>query len=188
MNDPITHVDPSKWLDLYGNALFAYASSFLRNREFAEEVVQETFLAALKHKDQFRGVGTEGAWLMGILKRKLIDHLRSRARQPLSLENPDTAVDSMFDKKGHWLKSCKASSYMRLDRLEAEEFREIFSMCFQGLPKSQASTFLLKVVQQESTEEVCKQLEISATNLYVLMHRARIRLAECIKSRLDMGD
>jgi RNA polymerase sigma-70 factor (TIGR02943 family) len=188
MNDPITKVDPSKWLDLHGNTLYAYATSFLRNRELAEEVVQETFLAALKHKDQFRGVGTEGAWLMGILKRKLIDHLRSRARQPLSLENPDTAVDSLFDKKGHWLKSARASSSMRLDRLEAEEFREIFSMCFQGLPKAQASTFLLKEVQQESTEEVCKQLAISATNLYVLMHRARIRLAECMKSRLDMGD
>lgn len=187
MNKPTT-VDPNLWLELHGNALFAYAMSVLRNRELAEEVVQETFLSALKHLEQYRGGGTEGAWLMGILKRKAIDQIRSRARQPLSLENEDSLVDSLFRRNGHWSNSARASRSMRLDRLEAEEFREIFAKCFQGLPKSQAATFLLKEVHEQSCEDICKQLAITSSNLYVLLHRARLRLAECMGARLTKKD
>ncbi len=187
MNNP-TNIDPSQWLEQHGNTLFAHAMSVLRSRDLAEEVVQETFLAALKHLDQFRGGGTEGAWLMGILKRKVIDQLRSRERQPISLENEDSLVGSLFRRNGHWSNSARASRSMKLDRLEAEEFREIFAKCFQGLPKSQAATFLLKEVHEQSCEEVCKQLAISSSNLYVLLHRARLRLAECMGARLTKKD
>ncbi len=183
-DDPIA-VDAAKWVDSYGDALFAYAVSRLRDRSLAEEAVQETFLSALKSLDQYRKTGSEGAWLMGILKRKVIDQARAQAKQPAALEN-DPIVSALFDKHGNWSKSARANSAMRLDSIEQDEFKVVFQDCLEKLPHTQASTFWLREVQQESAEEVCKVLDISTSNLWVLMHRARLALAECMKTRLAM--
>ncbi len=183
-DDPVA-VDANKWVDSYGDVLFAYALSRLRDRTLAEEAVQETFLSALKSIDQYRQTGSEGAWLMGILKRKVIDQARSQAKQPAALEN-DPIVSALFDNRGNWSKSAKANSAMRLDSIEREEFKVVFQDCLQKLPPTQASTFWLREVQQECAEEVCKALEISSSNFWVLMHRARLALAECMKTRMAM--
>lgn len=182
--DPIA-IDANRWVDIYGDALFAYALSRLRDRNSAEEAVQETFLSALKSIEQLRTAEAEGAWLMAILKRKVIDQVRSQARQPASLET-DPVVSAMFDKRGNWSKSAKANSAMRLDSIERDEFRALFQDCLKKIPPTQASTFWLREVQQESAEEVCKVLDISTSNLWVLMHRARLALVECMKTRLAM--
>ncbi len=183
-DDPIA-IDATQWVDSHGDMLFAYALSRLRNRTLAEEAVQETFLSALKSIDQYRQTGSEGAWLMGILKRKVIDQARAQAKQPGALEN-DPVVAPLFDKLGNWSKSAKANSAMRLDSIEREEFKVVFQECLEKLPPTQASTFWLREVQQECAEEVCKALEISTSNLWVLMHRARLALAECMKIRMAM--
>ena len=185
MQDKPIEIDATKWVDSYGDALFAFAVSRLRDRNLAEEAVQETFLSALKSIDQFRQTGTEGAWLMGILKRKVIDQVRSQAKQPTIMGN-DPVVSTLFDTRGNWSKSAKVNGTMRLDSLEREEFRVLFQACLEKLPPTQAMTFWLREVQQESAEEVCKALDISTSNLWVLMHRARLALAECLKTRLAM--
>ena len=100
----IASVDPAKWIDAHGDALFAFAMSRLRDRNLAEEAVQETFLSALKCIEQFRHTGSEGAWLMGILKRKVIDQVRLQAKQPATFAN-DSVVSALFDKRGNWSKS-----------------------------------------------------------------------------------
>ncbi len=185
MQDKPIAVDPTKWVDSYGDALFAFAVTRLRDRNLAEEAVQEAFLSALKSIDQFRQTGSEGAWLMGILKRKVIDLVRSQAKQPATLAD-DPVVSALFDKRGNWSKSAKASGAMRLDAMEREEFKVVFQDCLEKLPPTQAATFWLREVQQESADEVCKALDISSSNLWVLMHRARLALAECMKTRLAM--
>ena len=185
MQDDPSAVDATKWVDSYGDVLFAFAVSRLRDRNLAEEAVQETFLSALKSVDQYRKTGSEGAWLMGILKRKVIDQVRSQAKQPTTLDN-DPIVSALFDKRGNWSKSAKANSAMRLDSIERDEFKVVLQDCLEKLPPTQASTFWLREVQQESAEVVCKALDISTSNLWVLMHRARLALAECMKTRLAM--
>lgn len=183
MPDKPIEIDATKWVDSYGDVLFAFALSRLRDRNLAEEAVQETFLSALKSIEQFRMTGSEGAWLMGILKRKVIDQARLQAKQPTAVGN-DPIISALFDKRGNWSKSAKANSAMRLDSVERSEFRTVLNDCLDKLPPTQASTFWLREVQQESAEEVCKVLDISTSNLWVLMHRARLALAECIKTRL----
>ena len=183
-DDPIA-VDATKWVDSYGDVLYAFAVSRLRDRNLAEEAVQETFLSALKSIDQYRNTGSEGAWLMGILKRKVIDQARAQAKQPAALEN-DQVVATLFDKRGNWSKAAKANSAMRLDSIERDEFKIVFEDCLKKLPPTQSATFWLREVQQESADEVCKVLDISTSNLWVLMHRARLALAECMKTRLAM--
>ena len=185
MQDESIKVEATKWVDFYGDALFAFALSRLRDRNLAEEAVQETFVSALKSVDQYRQTGSEGAWLMGILKRKVIDQFRAQSKQPTTLEN-DPILESLFDKRGNWSKSAKANGAMRLDAIEREEFRVVFQECLKKLPPTQASTFWLREVQQDNAEEVCKVLGISTSNLWVLMHRARLALAECMKTRMAM--
>ncbi len=77
---PISQLDPSVWVDRHGDVLYGYALARLRDPEAAEEVVQETFVSALGAVAQYSGKGAEGAWLLGILKRKIVDHVRRRSR------------------------------------------------------------------------------------------------------------
>ena len=97
-------VDPSEWVEEYGDYLFRYAHSRLRDANAAEEVVQETFLAGIRFQDQYSGKGSQRGWLLAILRRKIIDYVRARARkghqQLAEDENDPTA--RLFDETGHW--------------------------------------------------------------------------------------
>ena len=180
--------DPSKWVEKHGDVLFAFAVSKLKNRDSAEEAVQETFVGALKNLRLANREGSEGAWLMGILKNKVVDRIRENARSGLSLEGEDNVVETLFDERGNWSSSARNSASLTLDSIEQEEFREILAHCLKGLPTNQSSAFILREIQERNSVDVCKELDVSSTNLWVLMHRARLRLAECIKSRWAMGD
>lgn len=179
--------DPNRWVELYADRLFAFAYSRLRNRDTAEEVVQETFLAALRNRDQFRHESDLGGWLMGILKRKVIDRHRSRMKQPVSLDSDQSFLDGLFDASGHWSSAAMAAKAVDLDTLEQAEFQEMLKKCLDRLPEQQASAFILREIDDESTDNVCKELEITPSNLWVLIHRARLRLAECLRARWAMG-
>lgn len=185
---PSEQVDPSKWLETHGDVMFAFAFSRLRDRDTAEDVVQEAFLGALRNLKMLSKPGSEGAWLMGILKKKVVDKIREKSKKAMSLDGEDQVVSRLFDENGNWSDSARKAGSLKLDALEQSEFRELFELCLQALPGHQSAVFVLKEVQQENTEAVCKELGISSTNLWVLMHRARLRLAECIKTRWAMGD
>jgi RNA polymerase sigma-70 factor (ECF subfamily) len=105
---PSSVIDPTMWVDRHGDTLYRYAMSRLRDPDSAEEVVQETFVSALQALDQYSGQGSEGAWLLGILKRKVIDCVRRRNR-PDSASGGDVADDPtqvFFDAKGNWRTEC----------------------------------------------------------------------------------
>lgn len=186
--DTAPRIDASSWVERHGDTLYGYALAKLREPQAAEEAVQETFLAALKHRDHFSGRGSEGAWLMGILKRKVIDHFRRSARGAVNVDSDDNPLAELFDEDGNWAASMHRLTQRRLDSLEAAEFREIFEKCLQHLSPKQASAFLLKEVEESTSREICKLLGITTSNLWVLMHRARLRLAECIRTHWSMGE
>ncbi|MCA9159293.1 MAG: sigma-70 family RNA polymerase sigma factor [Planctomycetales bacterium] len=188
MEQSASKIDPSKWLERHGDVMFAFAFSRLKDRDAAEEVVQEAFVGALRNIALFRSQGSEGAWLMGVLKKKVIDRIRTNSKRALSLEGEDQVVARLFDERGNWSDAARKAGSLRLDSMEQGEFRELFELCLEGLPSQQAAVFVLKEVHQKNSEDVCKELRISSTNLWVLMHRARLRLAECIKARWAMGD
>ncbi len=181
-------VDPARWVQLHADSLYAYAISRLRDRDAAEEVVQDTFLAALRNLDQFQQTGTEGAWLMGILKRKVIDFARSQKRRELNIDSQDSVLSSLFDEKGNWSQAVQRKAPFSLDRIEQQEFRELLKKCLDRLPATQASVFCKREMEQLSGEAVCKELAITPSNLWVLMHRARLRLATCIGVHWKIGE
>ncbi len=177
-------LNPSAWVDLYGDDLYRYAMSRLRDAEAAEEVVQETFVSGLRYVEQYSGKGSEGGWLMGILKRKIIDLVRSRTRAT-SLTNDDGSdpSEALFDQSGRWREDIRSAGYQPLDSLERVEFWKILRKCMDTLPARHAGVFTLREMEDESTEKICKELEITPSNLWVILYRARLQLANCMKTR-----
>ncbi len=178
-------MNPATWVEEHGDYLFRYALSRLRDAESAEEVVQEMFLAGLRHAGQFAGRGTDRAWLLGILKRKIVDYIRKRSRASnLSTSGDENdPSDMLFDQTGSWRAEFRRGSDRPLDSLERKEFWDVLRKCLDGLTPRQADVFTLREMEQLTTEEICKELEISTSNLWVLLHRARLRLSVCMKSR-----
>jgi len=176
--------DPSLWVDEHGDALFRYALSRLADRTTAEDLVQETFLAALKGQEQFRGSSSPRTWLIGVLRHKLVDHFR-RAGRMQRLEGPDDAVpdeETAFDERGRWVKRPgRWEPTLPEGGLERQEFRQILERCVEGVPGRAGEAFSLRVLCDLPAEEVCKVLSVKATNLWVLLHRARRRLRDCME-------
>ncbi|GAA5508625.1 sigma-70 family RNA polymerase sigma factor [Novipirellula caenicola] len=183
-NEKRSTTNPAMWVDQYGDNLFRYALSRLRDADAAEEVVQQTFLAGLEHVDQFSGQGSEQGWLLGILKRKIVDLIRARNRT-VALNDGESgdSLDRMFDHNGNWRKNTHCTSMQPLDSIDREEFWPILRRCLDGLPTNQADAFTLREMDKLGTQEICKELAISPSNLWVLLHRARLRLANCMKHR-----
>ncbi len=164
--------------------LLRYAMLQLRNPDQAEDVVQETLLAALEGRARFSGNSSVRTWLTGILKHKIIDAIRRKSReQPLTGVEDSTdaeTVDSLFKSDGHW-QQMPATWGDPEQALENRKFWEIFEVCSRLMPERTARVFMLREVMELTTEEICQELAITPTNLWVILHRARIILRECLE-------
>lgn len=177
-------VDPDMWVDAYGDYLYRYAVSRLREPADAEEAVQETFLAAIGKQHQFKGRGNQRSWLLGILKRKILTLVRNRHRNRANPIDEDThdATALLFDERGCWLPDSLPAINSET-QVELNELQSIVANCLSKLPQIQADVFMLSVMEGMENEEICKELGISASNLWVRMHRARLGLAKCVSTR-----
>ncbi len=180
----IVLADPERWVDEYGDYLYRYAWSRLRDETAADEVVQETFLAGIRFQDRFTGEGAERAWLLGILKRKLIDYIRMRNRYDRdgSYEDTNDPSAQLFDQKGNWRADSFAADTPD-GQLESKEIWDVVRNCLQHIPKGQADVFLLSVMEEMDSDQICSELDISPSNLWVRLHRARLALAKCVGAR-----
>jgi len=176
--------DPGDWLEQHGDALFRYALLHLGDRTAAEDVVQDTLLAALNAKEQFAGQSSERTWLIGILKHKVVDCLRESARSKSMSDLDSTAelVEECFDKRGKWKSSPSDWGRGADEPAERSEFWEIIRFCVSRLPPLLSGAFLLRESAELKTEEICKLLSVTATNLWTVLHRARTRLRTCLET------
>ena len=174
---------PEHWVDQYGNDLFRYALLRLRDSQLAEDVVQETFLAALRARKNFSGRSSEKTWLFGILKHKIVDHIRkaSRERPTEDPEIPEDAVKYLFDDKGKWRVMPTEWDADPSTILEQKEFQDVLEKCLSDLPSRLSDAFSLREMDGLTSKEVCKVLGVSATNLWVMLYRARMRLRHCLE-------
>lgn len=178
----MTTSDPATWVERHGNVLYRYALLRTQDAALAEDLVQETFLAALGARARFSGQSSEQTWLIGILKHKLIDHFRSQANARPEQGQPDDAafVDSMFGPSGHWAQPPAAWANPE-GALESQDFWRVFRACIHNLPSHLADLFILREINDLPSQDVCKVLEISTTNnMWVMLSRARMRLRECL--------
>lgn len=178
-------VDPSEWVERYGDYLFRYAMLRVRDRSRAEDLVQETFLAALKGRQSFSGKSSEGTWLVGILKHKILDQFRRPSRE-VSLPGedlPDPGGDEPFRADGHWAAGPADWGGNPADLFRQKEFLDQLTRCLSGLSPNQAAIFTLREIDGAGTEEICKELNVTETNLWVILHRARMQLRKCLEAR-----
>lgn len=177
-------INPDRWLEQHGNILFRFALARVRDRETAEDLVQETFLAALRSQANYQGRAAEQTWLVGILRHKIIDHLRRRREVNLPAdedgENQDELIDRLFSGAGHWRHSPKPWKDPR-QSLQQAEFYTVLQHCLQALPGRHGEVFSLYLLQQQSSDSVCQALDISPSNFGVIMYRARLRLRQCLE-------
>lgn len=178
---PIHKIDPNKWIDLYSDYLFNYTVSRVSDREIAQDLVQDTFFAGLKSMKNFKGEASERTWLISILKRKIIDHYRKINSNKGKAEVRMTY--SGDENEGDWLEERVADPFDKTaeDTLENEELSSAIHNCLNKLPKKQADVFRMKTILNYETEVICNELNITASNLWVIIHRARTAMASCLE-------
>jgi RNA polymerase sigma-70 factor (ECF subfamily) len=180
-NNPIEN--PEKWIDLYGDYLYRYALYRVYESTVAEDLVQETFLAALSSFKNFQHRSSIKTWLTGILKHKIIDHFRKKAKEQQT-DDIDPHINKLndhFDRNGQWkIKPAKWNADPQ-KLYDQKEFIEVLHKCLAKLPGRQASAFILREIVGKNTTEICKILDISTTNSWVLLHRARMFLRRCLE-------
>jgi RNA polymerase sigma-70 factor, ECF subfamily len=175
--------DPEGWLAEHGDALYRHAYFRLRDAMACEDLVQETLLAAMKGRGRFAGRSSERTWLISILKNKIIDFLRKQAREQ-SLEQGDLGDDELegmlFKADGHWRRP--PSSWGDPEEVfDQQVFWQAFNRCLEELPVRHAQAFTLCEMDGVGGAEASKVLGVSTTNIWVILHRARLRLKECLE-------
>jgi len=168
----------SDWLTEHGDYLFNLAVGQLRDGVVAEDLVQETFLAALKAQDKFAGHSSTRTWLVGILRHKIYDHLRRLCRErPVDVERVfEPAESDGWDSSLLWLHEAVSECASPSRRMELGELREAMQAALGKLPPRIAQVFQLYEVEERRNQEVCSRLNISESNLWVMLHRARKQL------------
>ena len=179
--------NPENWVDAYGDYLYNIALLRLGDVQVAEDLVQETFISALKAADSFKGNSSERTWFVSIIKRKIIDYYRKNRRfVPLSPNNDNTDLPYFQTEgrmKGSWEPESGPTDWGDdpLESLEKGEFNSILQKCISDLPKNLAAIFTVREIEGWKTEEICKEFEITSSNLWVMLHRARAQLRHCLE-------
>jgi len=188
VNETSNILNPNNWTKIYADELYGFAMSRTSNTELAEDLVQETFLAGLKSLENFKGNSSERTWLFAILKFKIADHYRKAStKYEISnskfSNNDDSFMDNYFTEDGDWKESAAPKEW-GIDFSTAIENKELgiaLDNCIDKLPKNQKLLIVLKLVEEEETEKVCKELNITPTNYWVIIHRAKLQLRACLE-------
>jgi RNA polymerase sigma-70 factor (ECF subfamily) len=167
-----------EWLEAHGDYLFNLAVGQVHDETAAEDLVQETFLAALKARNGFRGQSSPRTWLVGILRHKIYDHLRRVCRERLVHSDKSSARPDQeaWDEPVLWVHEVAAECLEPSRRMELAEFRQALETALGKLPPRIAQVFQLYAVEERSNHEVCDRFGISENNLWVMLHRARKQL------------
>lgn len=163
--------------------LVRFAILQLRNEAMAEDVVQEALVALLEKPDRFAGQSSLRTYVTGILKHKIIDALRTSTRESSINAGADESdadvIDSLFRPDGHTVDMPRAWGDPDAT-LEQKDFFRVMEVCLERLPARTARIFMMREWLELETDEICKELQISTSNAWVMLYRARVQLRECL--------
>lgn len=161
----------------------------LRDDSLAEDAVQEALIGALKNASSFGRRAALKTWVFAILKNKVVDILRQRQRtvevsSMLRNGEDEESLDMLFDTKGMWHKEERPGSWSQpAESVKDQHFWRVFETCLSGLPENQARLFMMREYLELESAEICVTLNITTSNLHVMLYRARLRLRECLENR-----
>ena len=173
------HQDINRLVNQHAEVLYMYALMRVHKQELAEDMVQETLLAALRSWESFAGESSERTWLIGILRHKILDFFRQN-REMQEMDNQSWRTE-YFDKSRHLKDKLIDWKANPSDLAENGEFWQILQKCLKELSRMMAQAFVMRELEGMESKEVCKYLEISETNLWVSLHRARLQLRRCLE-------
>ncbi len=175
-------LDPNKWILLYADYLFNYTINRIDDEELAKDLVQETFFSALKSMKNYRGEASERTWLVSFLKRKIIDQYRKMNSKKGKAEIRVNFYEE-GDKKGSWLEERVPQTWNNEAEtdIESKELGVALNHCIEALPYKYKVVFKMKTIDDIETEEICNELNITASNLWVMIHRARVQFRKCME-------
>lgn len=192
VTDAASRLTDDTFLNDLRQQMIKFAILQLRDKDMAEDAVQEALIGALKNVKSFDGRAALKTWVFAILKNKIIDILRQKKRliNVSDLQHDDGEdrdILSLFDQKGMWrLDERPADWGDPEDALRGKDFWRVFEACLEGLPPRQARVFMMREFIELETDEICAAVEITVTNLNVMLHRARLRLRECLENKWYM--
>lgn len=175
--------------------MLRFARLQLRSADAGEDVVQDTIEQALRNADSFAGRSSVKTWVFAILRNRIVDHLRQAARTvPLSSlagdgEDWQEQLEALFDQRGHWTQSARPTAWRSPEEARSErEFWGVFEACLDHLPPSLAGVFMMREFLGFEAQEICRMLGLTTGNCHVILHRARLRLRDCMGRGWGSGD
>jgi len=175
-------LNPEHWVNRYSDYLYNYTITRINDPEMVKDLISETFLAGLKSKDNFKGLASERTWLVSILKRKIIDHYRKMNSNKGKAEVRMSY--SSDESEGDWLEEQVSDPFEKNaeDSIENSELGVAIFDCLDTLNEKHATIFKMKTIDGFDTESICKEFDITPSNLWVIIHRARKAMAECLEN------
>jgi RNA polymerase sigma-70 factor (ECF subfamily) len=187
----MTMSNPTHWLEEHGSALYSFAFLHVRDTHRAEDLVQETLLAALNARERFQGGSSVRTWLTGILKHKIMDEYRRQAREVPLPNSPEAALEAAealrvaesFTDNGKW--SQPPADWGDAEQsLSRTQLWSLIEQCLEALSPRMARLFVLRELWEMETDEVCKELDMTPTNLWTTLHRSRLGMRRCLEKHL----
>lgn len=179
-------IDASLWVERYADQMYRFTLARVRNSDAAAEIVQSAFFGALQSQRSFAGQSSEKTWLFGILKHKIMDHFRELKKQQnfdlIREDDPDPYKDA-YTHDGKWKTPPHDWGSDPEKAAENKQLAAALVKCMEGLSEKFRSILILKEVDGCSSEEICKDLDIQPTNLWVILHRARNQMKKCLEVR-----
>ena len=174
--------DVELWVNQYAADLLSWASHKVSDPELAKDLVQDTFLAAFEKIDSFKGKSSPKTWLFSILNYKIIDHYRAKVKQPVKLDNQ--LFSNFFNEGGDWYSQKRPKDWHEEENhlLDDSDFQAVLKKCLDKLPEQWNACVKLKYLMQKKGEEVCQELDITTTNFWQIMHRAKLNLRDCVET------
>ncbi len=172
---------PETWVDKYSDELYRYTLVRINDTGLAEDIVQETFLSAWRAKENYKAETSEKNWLYAICKNKIIDHFRKQATNIFT--GAATEENIYFDEVAHWRDETTPKDWqLNYDlQIETKEFYSVLDLCKKKLPVIQKNVFVMKYFDDMSSDEICKALEITPANYWILIHRGKLHLRRCLE-------
>jgi RNA polymerase sigma-70 factor (ECF subfamily) len=176
--------DPNLWVEQYADLLYRFALLRVSDGDLARDLVQETFISAWKGLSEYKGQASEKTWLYAILRNKIVDHYRVEARSVTGrLEEHRDDERAFFNEAEHWTEESAPRDWgvSHGSAVEKKEFYRVLERCKDKLARIQAAVFTMKYVDDLDSEDICKELNISSSNYWVLLHRAKLHLRQCLE-------
>jgi RNA polymerase sigma-70 factor (TIGR02943 family) len=181
---------PEEWLDKYGDYLYSLAYLKVRNRQTAEDLVQDTLLAAYRSAGTFRGTSSEKTWLTAILNNKIVDFFRRKdVLRNIShyLDETEQSFHRSFfetsaERYGHWIKEQYPKQWEPVAEEDDDGLQSVLHTCISHLPEKLLAVFTARYIDEEKSETICKDHGITSSNYWVILHRAKVLLRSCLET------